>query len=213
MDTKYKIYAWLAVVATIGLLLLLASFFMLQEAQNGLTSNTTNQIGLQRARVGRMTKDVLLIVNPSTPTTFTQSVSELQVSLPLWERAERGLQVGDTALGLPAHVPSDVLLLVVQAQPDYVAMDTAFHNILAKPDDNTVNLDIQAQIVLDHEVKYYPLVSQINGLWQQRIAAIHTHVYDILMFMLAGVTCLVIVNFVGMMRWAKKVKKKESTPV
>ncbi len=207
MDTKQRIYAWLVLVSTLAALALLVGFFSLPVLHVNSTT-IIDQAGLQRSRIERMTKDALLIANTLSPISYTQAVSELQVSLPLWEATERGLQVGDIALGLPVHVPSDVLLLVIQAQPDYNAIDTALRKILAGSASiaNNDMLLIQTQIVLDHEAKYYYLIGQINTVWKQRIYTIQDQLYYLELTLIGVVICLVLIGFIGMMRWAGKIK-------
>lgn len=207
MNKKHLFYAWLSLVSTILILLLMAGFLSLPELHtNGYT--ILNQVELQRTRVERMAKDAWLIADSPAPVTYAQSVGELQVILPAWEKTQKGLQVGDSTLGLPRRVPSDVLLLIIQSQPDYTVMDSALHRILARPDDKSAVLDIQAQIVLDHESKYYYLIGQVYTLWLDRIDGIEDQLYDIELVLIAGAIAIVIINFIGMMRWQRKVKRK-----
>ncbi|SRR6266702_1406388 len=201
MSKKQKTYVWMCFVGTLFLCLLLWGFLGVWVLY-GSAANVMSQVGLQRARVERLTKDALIIAGTSGgPSDFTQAVSEAQNILPNWQATQKGLQVGDPALGLPAHPPANILLLVTQAQSDYTSINTALQHILANPTDQSDKAKIQLQIVLDHENNYYIVMSQVNIFWQQRIDEVFWHLFIIETVLVMLVALLVILSFIGFLRW------------
>lgn len=136
----------------------------------GSASNVMSQVGLQRSRVERLTKDALIIVGPmGQPSNFTDAVSEIQNTLPGWQQSQKGLQIGDASLGLPPRPPANIVLPLIQSQADFSAITTALQNIVVKPTRQSTLMNIQLQIILDHEPAYYQALSQVNTFWKQRI--------------------------------------------
>ncbi len=193
---RKSIYAWIALLTTLLLLLILFGFLGIWVLY-GSAANVMSLVGVQRARAEHMVKDVLVLEYRSSSTERTTAISELQDTLPLWEKTQQGLQVGDTSLGLPRHPPADVLLSVIQAQSDFVPMQVALQNILAHP----THIDpTQLQIVLDHERGYYVTMSQTNALWQQQIDEIFFQLFWIETGLVAAIAGIVVVNFVFVRR-------------
>lgn len=123
----------------------------------------------QRGLAERITKNALIIVC-GDKSLRAQSIGELQVTLPGWERVQRGLLNGDAELGLSQDVPGNIKIVLLQARGDFSAIDAAARAILAHPD-NPANAT-QLAIILDHEQEYYLAMASVADLWQDNIVAI-----------------------------------------
>jgi hypothetical protein len=121
---------------------------------------TNQQYGLAE----RIAKDALVLTQTGD---HSQAILELQVTLPVFEKTQLGLQKYDPSLEIPAHIPGDVEILIVQSQPDYTAMDSAARSIL-KNADPPINLN-ELAIVQEHERPYFLEMNSISKIWQGHI--------------------------------------------
>lgn len=199
-------YANIGLVTTLLLCLLLVGFLSIWVAY-GSAANVMSQVGLQRARVERLTKDVLLLADHPTLTEETQAVSEMQNTLPGWQQTQAGLQTGDATLGLPRHPAPDILLQLAQVQPDYTALLVAMSAILVRP--APVN-PIEVQIVKDHERAYFLGMSIVNMLWQQHVDDIFWQLFWIETTHVLAIALLVVLMFLFVTRRAIKIHEKDS---
>src|SRR6266568_8568747 len=109
-NRQMRAYAWVLFVAVVLFQALLEGTLGLLAAYDNKTA-IVSAVGAQRARAVRMVKDVLVLAyRPAGE--HAQSLSELQDILPAWEQTQKGLQVGDAALGLPRYPPTNVVLLL-----------------------------------------------------------------------------------------------------
>jgi hypothetical protein len=114
-----------------------------------------NQIDAQAIRAQRIYSNALtLAYRPQDE--HAQAVSEIQNTLPAWEREQSELQ------GL--RLNEDMRVLVVQAQPDFVAIDTAAKKLIAQPEDK-----VQVEIIAEHRRNYVLLMTQLASIYAQRI--------------------------------------------
>jgi hypothetical protein len=118
----------------------------------------------QRALEERIVKDALTLTYQ--PSSRVQAVSELQNTLPVWEQVQNGLMNGDTSLGISPNQPSDTKLLLLQAQSDFVNMDTSARQILAHPSPVDAT---QLSIILQHEQSYYTTMAHVDSLSEDHI--------------------------------------------
>lgn len=125
----------------------------------------------QRALEERIVKNVVVLAYQ--PESHVQAVSELQNTLPTWEQVQNGLMNGDQSLGISANQPDDVKLLLLQAQSDFVSIDTAVHQILAHPSQVDPT---QLTIVLGHEQAYYTTMAHVDTVSKDHITQI-TRIY------------------------------------
>jgi hypothetical protein len=155
-------------IAIIGIVILLASILleMIPVFSNGVNEvvNAIHVTNQQPALAERITKDALLLTQPGD---HSQAILELQVSLPVFEKNQMGLMKNDPSLQLPDHIPGDVSLLLVQAQPDYVAIDSAARSILQNADP-PVDQN-QLAIIEQHERPYFLEMSFVAQTWQGHI--------------------------------------------
>lgn len=125
-----------------------------------------HKVNLQGALAERIDKDALILAyRPETE--HAQAISELQVTLPAFEKIQAGLQGGDASLNLPMRRPQDVQLLLLQSQSDYIALDAAAKTILAHTD-SPVDPD-QIAIIQQHERPYFVTMSAVAKVWEGHI--------------------------------------------
>jgi hypothetical protein len=193
---KQLMYIRIAFVTAIVFLLLLGAFQSIWVF-GGSASSIMNQVGLQRARVQAITKNVLILAyRPITE--HAQAVSELQNVLPIWERTQNGLKAGNASLQLPANVPGDIATLVSLAQSDYLAIDTAARVILAH---TATPVDpLQLAIVVSHEHGYALAMTQVVNAWQQHIDAAFFHLYLIESGITLGLIALILLFYIFLAR-------------
>lgn len=202
MMKNHKIYFVMMIVLKLIMFLTLWGLIGIWVL-NGSPASVMAQTGLQRARVERMSKDALIIItNPASPF-FAQSVSELQIVLPLWRETQTALVTGSQTLGLPIHPPADILLLMNETQPDFIALSSALQDIYNNATNPSARMSIQLQIVLAHESPYYYGISQVSSLWQLKIDNAFMFLYWLEVGTLAILTTLTIFNSIIQFRWCK----------
>lgn len=196
-----KMYTrWIVFIATLLVLLLLFGFVGVWVLY-GSAATVMLQVGAQRMRVERMTKDALVLADTPTALERAQAESEIQDTFAPWQRVQVGLLVGDASIGLPQHPPADILAAVSQSASDYTPIVVALQHIAAHPG----KVDpVQLQIVLSHELGYFTTMTQVNVLWQQYIDSVFQQLFWIETALIAGLFVLILVNFVLM--YPKKVK-------
>lgn len=178
---KLNIFRRIAFVAALGLLLLLI------VAQSiPLTYSEADWLviaSVQSARGQRIAKNAFtLAYRPDEER--AQAVSELQNLLPVWENQQEKLQEARNA---------DLHALVIQSQPDFMAMDTAARKLLAHPTGKT-DL-VQVSIIAQHERNYSLLMLQVSTLMQQRIDDFNTRLIITQNALVVLVIVLLIIKF------------------
>ncbi len=155
-------------IAALGIAgLLLSILFEIIPILPNTTNNAVNAIHLtnqQGALTERIAKDALALTQDGD---HSQAILELQVSLPAFEKNQNGLQANDPSLHLPAHIPGDVQLLIIQSQADYAALDSAARSIL-KNADLPVDPN-QLAIIQQHERPYFIAMNTVAKVWQGHI--------------------------------------------
>jgi hypothetical protein len=193
---KKSIYRSIAFSLAMALFVFLIGFQILPLSYN--ESSIIDQTDLQAMRAQRIAKDALILsYRPNGE--HAQAISELQNTLPAWERQQAWLQQN-------VRNP-DIQTLLDQAQPDYQALDTAARQLLAHPTDQT-----QMVIILQHERNYSLLMNQISSLVQERAQAINS---DLVIFQVA-ITVAIIVLVILLMVLSRQpkpvpIKKEETT--
>jgi hypothetical protein len=146
------IYRRLVFMIAMALLILLAVSQLLPLAYN--VPMLVGQSALQGTRAQRIAKDALVLeYRPASE--HAQAINEIQNSLPIWEAQQSYLSTLQN---------STVQTLMAQAQPDYLAIDTAARNLLAHTNDTT-----QTNIIIQHERNYTLVMNQLSQLIQDRI--------------------------------------------
>lgn len=130
------------------------------------TVSIVHRVNQQGALAERIDKDVLtLAYRPQSER--VQALSELQVTLPTFEKVQAGLQGGDVSLNLPMQRPQDVQLLLLQSQSDYMAIDTAVKAILAHTN-QSVDPN-QIAIIQQHERPYFLAMNYSAKVWEDHV--------------------------------------------
>jgi len=192
MKKKNKSYTWIILIMEIVLLVLLSGFVAIGGGVFGSAANIMSQVGVQRTRIERFTKDVLLLSNHPTSLVRAQAVGELQDSLPLWQKTQHGLQIGDSSLGLPAPQDAEITAMLSQAQNDFVPLSGALQQISNHP---TPLDELQVQIVLSHENAYLLSMNQVNRLWQVHIESAFGQIGWIEIILIVAITAITLLNF------------------
>jgi hypothetical protein len=189
-----RIFGWF------GVFLLLVS--LLFEALPLLPNNALNSFHLaarQRGLEEHIVKDTLMLAYRSSSDDHAEAISELQTALPLWEKVQNGLQDGDTSLGISSHLPNDVRVLLLQAQPDFIYLDAAAHHILAHPSPVDAT---EIDIILQHDQNYFLTMGQAVIAYQDDInnAARTFFVIELvlgILLMILWIAFLILVNRVS----------------
>jgi hypothetical protein len=151
---KAIIYQRVTFVTTMVLLALLVAVQLLPLAYN--ESSIISQAAFQSTRAQRLSKDAMVLAYRPV-SEHAQAISEIQNTIPAWEQEQGYL--------LDRH-NADIESLILQAQPDFVAMDTATKKLLSHPSDQT-----QAIIIIQHERNYSLLMQQVSALIQNNLHA------------------------------------------
>ena len=197
---KAKPYIWIIFLTKIVLFACLFGFMSIW-VNFGSNVGILSQVGFQRTRIERLTKDVLILgyTHPSA-IVIAQAVSEMQNALPLWRKTQAGLQSGDASLGLPRPDPT-IQEAVINAQVNYIPLASSFQNIL----NHSQTIDpIQVQIVLNNENEYLTSMSQVDVLWQQQIQSIFQQIYIIEGIVILFILFLVVSNFIVVYPYTNK---------
>jgi len=179
----------LAIIALVASILL----EMIPVYTNGVNqvANAIHITNQQSALAERISKDALTLALPGDHST---AILELQVSLPVFEKNQAGLQANDPSLQLPQRTPGDIALLLVQAQSDYVALDSAAQSIL-KNADAPIDAN-QLAIIQQHERPYFIAMNIVSKTWQQRIIANALAFFQLELGFGIGLLALVIVYWI-----------------
>lgn len=186
---KKIIFRRIALISAVALLVILIGFQLLPLTYNepGLLSQTD----LQATRAQRMVKDALVLAYRPT-SEHAQAVSELQNTLPAWEAQQIYL--------LHTFRNPDMQALMNQAQPDYMALDTAVKKLLNTPTDH-----LQVEIIVDHERNYSLLMFQISNLLQSRLQSFNIS----LVIIQATITTLITTATVALFVLSRTQKKEK----
>lgn len=175
-----KAFRRLLVALRVALLLLLLVFLFVPLIPYNAAINNAS---LQRARSERLAKDALILEYLDTSSDDrAQAVSEMQITLPLWEGEQSALI---------ASPDGQIALIALQSNSDYSAMTAASQSVLATPTKpaDTVEVDI----IVSHEHAYEVAINQIVTLMQQDIATqqLQLFIYECVVVALSLVLTLV----------------------
>lgn len=154
----------------VGMILLLGAILLetlpVLPSSVPTTVSIIHRVNQQGSFAERIDKDVLILAyRPEAE--HAQAISELQVTLPVFEKVQAGLQGGDASLNLPMRRPQDVQLLLLQSQSDYIAVDAAAKAILARTD-QPVDQN-QIAIIQQHERPYFLAMGIVAKTWEGHI--------------------------------------------
>jgi hypothetical protein len=195
------------IIAVIFVLLLFTVLFEMAPFLPNSTNGVLNAVHIthqQYALDERITKDALVLTQDGD---HSQAILELQVSLPVFEKNQAGLQKNnDPSLGLPAHIPGDVQLMIIQSQSDYAALDSAARSIL-KNADQPIDPN-QLTIIRQHERPYFLTMNNASAVWQGHIIDTAMNFFRWELGFGLGMLALVIVHWI-LGKVIKVLQKKE----
>jgi len=155
--TTKKVHKYLSMPVCLILLLLLIGFQSIPLMQ-GSTSQAISEAALQRVRTTAIVKNTLILKYSIDGQTRAQAISDLQASMPLFEK-EQGVIAG--------YPPGDIQLLVAASRSDYLSIDTALGKITSHPNDAIT--DDELNLILNHTTTYNMTMGQI-------VIAMQTHI-------------------------------------
>lgn len=139
---------------TVFLILIVALAYLPVYEQS---SSVLDNAELQRTRVERIAKDVLILAYRPT-SEHVQAISELQITQLMWSQEQSFLTNTHNA---------DLQQLMMQTQPDYMSVSVALNIILAHTDKK---IDpIQLNIILMHERPYLLSINLVVNWLQKAI--------------------------------------------
>ena len=191
-------------IAGLGIFLFIISIaFEALPLMSDTTIGTFRLMTRQRVFEQSIVKNALILYYRPSLSERSEAISELQTTLPVWEKVQIGLQNGSPSLGISSNLPSDVNTLIMQAQPDYVYLDAAVHQILA----HTGSIDVvQLSIILQHDQPYYVAMGQTTNLFQEHIQDA-TKIYFIIQLCISMPLMLICLGLLFRM----KVRQRPST--
>lgn len=134
--TANRMRARYIVALSLIALLTIVSQWVIQHslADQDYDSRVVNIAGRQRMLSQKITKTALYVRSAETADEHRVALEQLQAALSLWRQSHRGLQEGDSSLGLPGHNSPEVNALFRDIEPHHAAMVAAAERILARPD-------------------------------------------------------------------------------
>lgn len=131
-ETFKGIRKWyLLALAGIALTIIIAQILIQSHLNSQLSdSRVINVAGRQRAFSQKLVKEVLLLKEVDRQSEKTKILSEIERTLSIWKESHKGLQSGNTALGLPVEDDLKILGLFEKIQPVYAKMVDALENIV-----------------------------------------------------------------------------------
>lgn len=155
----------LAIIA--GIIIVTQILLQWSNAQQSDDSRIINIAGRQRMLSQRLSKAMLVVVNPSDEAERQDRLEEFRAALNLWTQSHQGLQHGDKALDLSGKNSAEVNALFVEIEPSYQAIVFAAECFIALETggtpDSTCPTDSTALLaqVLTHEKTFLSGMDEI----------------------------------------------------
>ncbi len=156
-ETFRRIQKWyLFALAAIALTVIIAQILIQQHLDSQLyDSRVINVAGRQRAYSQKLVKEVLLLKSMKpTDTESKEVLTALKNTLYVWKTSHAGLQYGNDSIGLPKEENTSILALFKDVSPHHATMVTSAEEVLhsyEQPNDTTVDISRQLNIILDNE--------------------------------------------------------------
>jgi len=131
--TFLRIRKWyLLALAAIALTILVAQVLIQSHLNSQLSdSRVINVAGRQRALSQKLTKEILLLEEAEDPVDILKIRSEIGKTVSIWETSHKGLQEGNTEMGLPIETNEEIRELFKNLDPHHRAMVNATEVILS----------------------------------------------------------------------------------
>lgn len=190
LRVRYLVALMAIAVAIISSELLVKNFLQKQL----FDSRVVNVAGRQRMLSQKITKEVLLIANADDPELISRYKSQLNESLTLWIRSHRGLQSGDSILGLPATNSAviDSMFSIIEPHFDSIVFCTRhILNMEAENETNSHQLNDCFETILRHETPFLEgmdrIVFQYDAEAKRKVARL---IYTELLLLVAALLIL-----------------------
>ena len=129
-------------------------------------SRIINIAGRQRMLSQRITKTSFYVARADTKELSETYRQQLDGMLALWERSHRGLQHGDSELGLPGRNSNEILALFERIEPDHRAMLAATQHLLAASVQGA-SIDQAIRQLREHEAAFLKGMDEIVFLYDK----------------------------------------------
>lgn len=163
-----------AALSTVALLAVIGQWLVRSQLSLQLNdSKVVNLAGRQRMLSQRLCKYAALLEMDLGRENRDRQLAELRDLLPVWRRAQLGLQQGDTELGLPANESRAAAEIFVRIQPTFEAMHAAAERLVADP---TTGIPLQSAssgrkgdlaALLDREAVYLAGMDEIVSHYER----------------------------------------------
>lgn len=154
---KLYIIAFSAIVISI-----IVSQILVQSHINTQLSDSRviNIAGRQRMLSQRLSKDVLLLQITNSQKTKDTAFKNLIETHNLWVKSHKGLQNGDTSLGLPIEENKEILKMYKNIEPYFTTIDKAITDLINKVKTNK-GFEKEINSVLSNEPRFLNLMNNI----------------------------------------------------
>ncbi len=188
----------LAIIA----LLTIAGVFFIQWAlyQQSNNAHLINIAGQQRMLSEKLSRIALVIQLKTGIKERQEYVDKLRQKLILLEKTHKGLQFGNTEIGLPGNNSVAVTRLFADLQPHYQAMKASIQNFLAAIVQNAyhpnVAISILVEKIVDEQIAF---VEQMNAIVYQYAAEAETQLNQVkLIVALLAILILIVLLLEGL---------------
>ena len=161
---RNRYIAALSVIALLTIFSQVVVQFLISDQE--YDSRIINIAGRQRMLSQKITKTSFYVARAETKElskTYRQKLDEM---LALWERSHRGLQHGDSELGLPGRNSNEVLALFARIEPDHHAMVAAAQDLLAASA-RGASIDQAIEQLREHEAAFLKGMDEIVFLYDK----------------------------------------------
>ena len=154
----------LSVIALLTIFSQIVVQFLISDQE--YDSRIINISGRQRMLSQKITKTSLYIARAETKELSEPYRQQLAGILTLWESSHRGLQHGDSELGLPGRNSEEVLALFARIEPDHRAMIAATQHLLAASVQGA-SIDQAIRQLREHEAAFLKGMDEIVFLYDK----------------------------------------------
>jgi signal transduction histidine kinase len=185
----------IALLAVIGQVLI--QHTLSERASN---SHVVDLAGRQRMLSQRLVKLVLLLDKTSAGAQRQRLLTELRQAIDLWDTTHRGLQKGDSALGVPRQSSALILELFAEIEPDEAEIQAAVRDVLEVYDQRGTDPALQAALVgpvqriLAHEDSFLGGMNRIVQQLATQADARAQTIRSIAMFVLAATLVVLVLT-------------------
>jgi signal transduction histidine kinase/CheY-like chemotaxis protein len=199
----------LAIIA----LLTIAGVFFIQWAlyQQSNNAHLINIAGRQRMLSEQLSKIALVIQLKTDIKERQEYVDKLRNKLILLEKTHKGLQFGNTEIGLPGNNSVAVTRLFADLQPHYQAMKASIQNFLAAIVQNAYHPNVAISVLVEKIVsEQIAFVEKMNAIVYQYAAEAESQLNQVkLIVALLAILILIVLLLEGLYIFRPVIKKTQ----